>query len=413
MASSSTPPAVGDHATGAGDTRHFIIADPAFQPLAGARALYGTLAGAAYEIEVPDNWNGDLVLYEHGFTGSDPVLFVQMPPLREYLVAQGFAWAASSFSAPGYNPDVGLQDTLALRADFVAQVGMPQRTYVYGTSMGGHIVVSAMEQQPQLFDGGFSECGVVAGEAELDYLMSWVALASYLTSTPLLPVTDAVAYQRTVRSIVLPALGSITQPTLAGRQFEDAVANLSGGPRPWRHQGYLDRLRGNFDLPIQDDPRTLSLAARAATNATTQYHLDPSLGIANTLLNAGVPRVNADPGARNAVDHPDYAPRSGRLVAPLLTLHTTGDHFVPFSLEQQYRAIVDAAGSGDLLVQRAIRRPDHCQFSPVEREQGFADLVNWVEHGAKPAGDDLGNADLSNVGLQFTAPLLAGDPGVE
>ena len=116
---------------------------------------------------------------------------------------------------------------------------------------------------------------------------------------------------------------------------------------------------------------------------------------------------------RNAATHPDFAPRTGRLQAPLLTLHTTGDHFVPFSLEQSYRRAVDAAGAGDLLVQRAVRRPDHCQFTAAELERGFSDLVTWVEQGVKPAGDDLRNADLRDVGRQFTEPLLPGDPGDE
>jgi hypothetical protein len=98
-------------------------------------------------------------------------------------------------------------------------------------------------------------------------------------------------------------------------------------------------------------------------------------------------------------------------MSPLLTLHTTGDGFVPFSMEQGYRRKVDAAGRGELLVQRAIRRPDHCQFTEVEREQAWDDLVRWVGHGTKPAGDDVLAPDLRLIGLDWTNPLLPGDPG--
>src|SRR5262249_53404194 len=119
----------------------------------------------------------------------------------------------------------------------------------------------------------------------------------------------------------------------------------------------------------------------------------------------------ADPTIRNPA-HPDWAPRTGRLQAPLLTLHTTGDAFVPISQERDYRRAVDAAGASRFLVQRAIRRPNHCQFSDAELTRGFADLVSWVENGVVPAGDDL-SGDLRNVGLQFTSPLLPGDPGGE
>ncbi|HEY7293938.1 MAG TPA: alpha/beta hydrolase, partial [Dehalococcoidia bacterium] len=172
VTASATVAAMPTSAT-APDGRTYLVTNPRFDPLPGARALYGVLNGAAYQIEVPSAWNGELVLYAHGFTGDDPIVFVQMPPLRQYFIAHGFAWAASSFAASGYNPDQGLHDTLALRDLFIRQVGAPQRTYIDGTSMGGHVVVSAMEQHPELFAGGFSECGVVAGVEELDYLVSY------------------------------------------------------------------------------------------------------------------------------------------------------------------------------------------------------------------------------------------------
>lgn len=390
----------------------YIIADPKFAPLPGARALYGRLGGATYQIEVPDNWNHELVLYAHGFTGNDPFLFVVQPPLRSYFVQQGFAWAASSFSGVGYVPDLGLQDTLALRDLFIAQVGQPARTYMDGTSMGGHVVVSAMEQHPELFAGALSECGVIGGVQEIDYLISYVALGSYLTNTPLFPVTDTRRFEQAVANRVVPALGSKDAPTPAGKQFEDVLGLLTGGPRPWRHEGFTERRSENFDLAAADDPGRPSIAFRAGTNVGVEYQINSGLGLDAAKLNAGVPRIPADPAIRNAATHPDFAPRTGHLQAPMLTLHTTGDAFVPISQERDYRRLVDAAGSGNLLVQRAIRRPGHCQFTDAELTRGFADLVNWVENGVVPAGDDLAG-DLRDVGRQFTVPLLPGDPGGE
>ncbi len=391
----------------------FIIADPKFEPLAGARALYGTLGGAAYEIEVPRDWNGSLVLYAHGYVGNDPILFVQTPPLRQYFVEHGFAWAASSYSGIGYNPDQGLAETLALRELFVQEVAAPARTYIDGTSMGGHVVVSAMEQHPELFAGGFSECGVVAGVEELDYIASYVALGSFFSSTSLFPITDVTTYRQAIRTGVLPAFGPASDPSRTGKAFESTIKYLTGGERPWRHEGFIDRRGPNFDLAATDDPLHPTVATRAGTNTGVQYHVDAGFGVDDRGLNAQVIRIPADPASRNAVTHPDFAPRTGRLQAPLLTLHTTGDHFVPISLEQSYRRTVDAAGAGNLLVQRAIRRPDHCQFTPDELTRGFADLVTWVEQGVVPEGDDLLGPDLSDVGRAFTTPLLPGDPGHE
>ena len=82
-----------------------------FDPLAGASTQWGVHAGAAYLIEVPDNWNGDLVLYAHGFRGVGPELTVDPPRIRAHLIANGYAWASSSYRANGYVPGTGAHDT--------------------------------------------------------------------------------------------------------------------------------------------------------------------------------------------------------------------------------------------------------------------------------------------------------------
>src|SRR6266446_5683527 len=66
--------------------------------LAGTSTMrsWGVHNGAGYRIEVPDNWNGDLVLYAHGFRGIGLELTVSNPRIRQYLVTNGYAWAASS-----------------------------------------------------------------------------------------------------------------------------------------------------------------------------------------------------------------------------------------------------------------------------------------------------------------------------
>ena len=74
---------------------------------------------------------------------------------------------------------------------------------------------------------------------------------------------------------------------------------------------------------------------------------------------------------------------------PVISLHTLGDLFVPFSMEQIYARRVAANGASDLLVSRAIRDVGHCGFTVGEQVAAFADLVNWVEHDVKPDGDDI------------------------
>jgi hypothetical protein len=103
-------------------------------------------------------------------------------------------------------------------------------------------------------------------------------------------------------------------------------------------------------------------------------------------------------------------PWTGQIQRPLLTIHDTGDFYVPINQEQALYQAVARAGNSSLLVQRIVRAPGHCNFSAQEVIQTFDDGIAWFEQGVKPAGDDI-MGDLSNAGLQFTNPQRPGDPG--
>ncbi len=392
------------------ETTQYRVRDPAFEPLPGARALYGTYEGGAYQIEVPDDWNGHLVLWAHGFRGFGDELFVDIPPpMREYFIANGYAWAASSYRANGYVPGFGAMDTLALKDLFEREVGRPERVYLVGASMGGNVVTLSLERAPGAYDGALALCGVTSGAQILDFFASWGALAAYFAGVDMTGLgQDPDALAKAFREQVLPALGSPGDFTDAGRRFENVIMHLSGGPRPFFEEGFADRYDENFELVIA------SLAARAsavpvAGNVGYDYHIDPEFGLSDEALNAGVPRLAPDEEARRNSTFGEFAPMTGAIEDPLLTLHNTGDLFVPFGLERTYLELVRAAGREELLVQRAIRRAGHCNFTPDEVRIAFEDLVRWVEEGVRPEGDDL-TGDLTNVGLRFTMPLEPDDP---
>ena len=102
----------------------------------------------------------------HGFRASGLELTVDNHPLRAFLAANGYAWAASSYSRNEYDVEVGMQDTHALTQRFNGIVGKPELTYVTGASMGGHVTPAAIEQYPQAYDGAMPMCGVF-GDHEL------------------------------------------------------------------------------------------------------------------------------------------------------------------------------------------------------------------------------------------------------
>lgn len=382
---------------------------PEFEALAGATAEFGELGGSVYQIEVPDDWNGELVMWVHGFRGFGTEIRVSDPSfgMRELLIEEGYAWAASSFRENGYVPGIGADDTLALKLYFEDTYGKAARTYIIGGSMGGNVVVLSLEHFAGVYDGGLSYCGAVGGQEQIDYLVSWTAVAEYVSGAELPIGGGLLAVSSVVLGQIFPALGPPSDPTPAGLRLKSAMLELTGGPRPFFDEGYIDQFETNTGY-ILSDPDRESLITRAATNADVVYAIDESLGLTAAELNEGIRRFIADSDARNAELHPDAVPTSGLLTAPLLSIHNSGDVFVPIRQEIDYRAKADANGAGDLLVQRVIRSGGHCSFTRAELQAAWHDLVAWVEDGAVPEGDDL--SDLITAGLTFTLPLRDGDP---
>jgi pimeloyl-ACP methyl ester carboxylesterase len=141
------------------EPENVTLGDPAFEPLPGARADFGRLGGSVYQIEVPAPWNGRLVLYMHGFEELGPTANVTPPDIRRYLIGQGFAWGASSFSSTSLIPGRAADETAALWDRFARTHGRPTRTYVTGLSMGGMATHIAAERYGNRFDGALALCG--------------------------------------------------------------------------------------------------------------------------------------------------------------------------------------------------------------------------------------------------------------
>src|SRR5690348_8936002 len=94
-------------------------------------AITGDIGGAADKIEIPDNWNGTLVLYSHGYVApgsSNPARDVGDPLTGAYLLSQGYALAGSSYSATGWALQQAFNDQIALLDFFKSKYGQPKRT---------------------------------------------------------------------------------------------------------------------------------------------------------------------------------------------------------------------------------------------------------------------------------------------
>lgn len=372
---------------------------------------------AGYRIEVPVNWNGNLVVWAHGYAGDGLELTVDNPPHRQLLIAMGYAWAASSYSKNAYDVAQGVKDTHALTKFFNGKVGKPNYTYISGASMGGHITAVLIEQWPRTYDGALPICGVMGDYELFDFFLDFNLVAQALAGVdaeyppPADYMTTTVPYVKSMLEWV-PGKFPFTL-NQSGEQLKAVTKMQSGGVRPVFDQGFLfwngvapdDFL---FGLGAGGDILT-KVKGMASDNYDTVYQFDndPALTPDEEELNEAVLRLERDPQAKHPNGLANVPVVSGDITIPVLTLHTLGDLFVPFSMQQFYAQRVAENGASHLLVQRAIRDVGHCAFTAEEITAGFMDLVGWVEYGIPPTGDDMLDSSVvadPDFGCEYTFP---------
>ena len=336
--------------------------------------------GSLYKLFLPAFWNCDLVIYSHGYVGpNEPIALPQVDPLPEILTGSGFGVAFSSFSENGYAIKDAVQRTRQLRGIFASHFGMPEKTYLAGHSEGAIIALMLAEKNSNLFDGALPMCGLVGGgPLQVEYFLNVRVLFDFyfpgvIPGTPF-DIPPGLDFETQVVPDVTLAMAAdpLRAIDMAGvDQIEIQWTSL-----PELIESVLAALFYNIvgveDLLGRTHGRIM------VGNADTFY-----TGSSNdALLNALVRRFEATPDAANYLEH-WYQP-TGRLTIPVVTLHTTRDGAVPFFHEPAYAALAAAAGGSDMLVQRAVNRFGHCNFTIPEQVDAFVDLVTWVETGLKP-----------------------------
>ena len=204
----------------------------------------GVLGGAAYRVEVPANWNGKLVMYAHGYAGTGAALGITNPSIRRYLVQNGYAWAASSYSKNYYDVRAGVEDTNALALEFTRIAAAnsrtlpdPTRMYITGHSMGGHITAAAIEDEATAtanhkvkYNGAVPMCGVVGDSELFNEFAAMQVTAQALAGQPNYPTDKWADDQRAgdqhaVHDLPVDAHGRRASSTCR------CVKNITGGDR--------------------------------------------------------------------------------------------------------------------------------------------------------------------------------------
>jgi hypothetical protein len=415
----------------------------------------GEIDGAAYEILMPDSWNGTLLLYSHGYRQAEP-----SPPdfepvntdadpapgwstgderTADALLAEGYALAGSAYASNGWAVSDGVAAGEALHAHFVDEVAEPDRTYVWGDSLGGLVTQVLAERNPDWVTAAAPLCGVLAGPvANLDLALD----VSYATKTLLAPelelsgytdFDDAVASWQLGFDAVLAAGGDTANgvprilmvAALTDAPTQTATYDGSTVESQVRARaeaaltalGYSTYGRYEIEQRFSGNPSSNVGVDYAERVDETERGLIDTVGGAGTTdrllaeLAAGE-RLEADAAARESFAASGTP--TGAVVDPTITLHTTADPLVLVQNETVFaeRAAANPDRTSDV-VQLYSSAPatyteqegapygaGHCNFSPDERIGVITLLDRWAREGLYPASGAVTDAMGEENGIQ-------------
>ena len=179
----------------------------------------GVVDGAKYQIAVPHQHNGKLLLYAQGYRPEEQPLKADIHADSESnaaLLKAGWMLAITSYRRNGWIIDDAMTDLDNLYRIIASKYGTPQRTVVYGSSMGGQIVVRLAERidQELSYDGYVSVCAAlgVAKEPDKKRLISFAPKKQILFLSNQDELADPTAYAiRSLSSEFKPAIWGIVR----------------------------------------------------------------------------------------------------------------------------------------------------------------------------------------------------------
>ncbi|MDQ6774192.1 MAG: S9 family peptidase [Candidatus Dormibacteraeota bacterium] len=398
----------------------------------------GALDKANFQIQVPNHWNGTLVLYSHGYEvpvaygGSSPATVpvdAADPVSQQWLLDHGYALAASEYSTQGWALEQAFKDQIAVLDHFnTLGFGKPKRVIAWGHSLGGMITAGLLQLHPERFAGAIPMCGVVAGgvavwnqglDGEFVFKTLTGPAAAKLKIVDVPPPPDAFANfglgntllesaQLSPQGRARIALAAAVSDTPGW--FIPGSAEPAKGDYAAREQNqflWLDKVDNFFSLALRGE-----MEARAGGNPSWNTGVDYGRQLARSANRdevqalykkaglsldgdldtlAGAARISANPSAVKYLERNIIY--NGELDQPVLTMHTQGDGLVLPDDEQAYASVVRSADNSDLLRQTFVHAAGHCNFTPADHIAAFTTLIRRLDTGHW--GDTTSAADMN------------------
>jgi pimeloyl-ACP methyl ester carboxylesterase len=339
-----------------------------------AKTEIGELQGVPFRIDVPENWNHNLVVYYHGY-GTEPVKFKagEINPVLAEFTKRGYAVVQSAYSKPGWAVEQAIPETEALRKYFLQNYGAPKETFDAGHSMGGFLTVETIEMSPETYVAGLDLCGAVASPPDLTKPAFDFGVVFDYYFPGLLPPVDKVPADY--------------QPTKA--KIKELEQQLKDHPAQAAAMRQYAKLKS--DREVANDAAFLAyvlmdLQQRSSgnpfSNRDTIYNGTPD----DNAVNDGVKRYDATARLTYLSNHFTL---TGKLQRPILAIHTTYDPLVPVEIPNRYAFLTEKNGSGDMFVQQYVEHDGHCNITPAEVGKGFDELLAWAHERVRPHGGHL------------------------
>jgi pimeloyl-ACP methyl ester carboxylesterase len=320
----------------------------------------GSLKGVPYRIDIPKNWNGNLVVLMHGYEPKGLPRQSPWPQNEEapVFLSRGYAVAASAFASQGWAVGDALEDSEQLRQLFIKKNGKPHRTYVVGFSLGGLEALATLERHGPEYSGALSVCGVNISAPDI------VARGV---------VTPLVAFD-TYFPGVLPDLADPASPPMIdpGRIQEALQTDQT---KAARLEARLQETSATLPGALMLDYMVLrEIGQRAGGMPVDTTKTDYSEFADDSSFSSKVRRYKGAPSAMAYLA--ENVTLTGRITAPVVLQRNAFDQTVPSRFDTAYPDLAKNAGNSSKVTVLPPVGEGHCDFTHEQIGKAFDVLVD-------------------------------------
>jgi pimeloyl-ACP methyl ester carboxylesterase len=326
----------------------------------------------------PVAWNGNLIVYAHGYVPPQEPLALPLDELTladgtfvpETFLSLGFAFATSSYHKNGVATEQANHDLLDLIAYFETSVppGSLQRVFIVGASEGGLVAIQLLEQHPDRFDAGLALCAPAGGAPQhIKYAGDFRVVFDYFFPDVFpsgafdVPANAFKDWETVYKPRII---ASMTNNPSATTQLFNVTRAATDPADP---ASFIETAIGLLFFSVWGTPDLIGTTGGIPYDNRFTFYV----GFTNNLaLNRGVERIRGNGDAERYAQ--EFYQTTGKLNRPLVTLHTTLDPSVPFKHELIYSGLVTTQRKNQFLIVLPVQRYGHCNFTSNEILSAFA-----------------------------------------